>query len=114
MGTYRGEAALFMWLCSFSRHEISAWFERTGKAPRVSLADDSAETRAVLDAIAALSRDDPEQEYQRRELSRLVHATLDHLPASTVTRSCASTSRAHPWRRSDVDLVLATKRRNRC
>jgi RNA polymerase sigma-70 factor, ECF subfamily len=80
MGTYRGEAALFTWLCAFSRHEISAWFERAGKVPRVSLADDSAETRAVLDAIAALSRDDPEQEYQRRELSRLVHSTLDHLP----------------------------------
>ena len=80
VGTYRGEAALFTWLCAFARHEISAWFERTGKAPRVSLADDSAETRAVLDALAALSRDDPEQEYQRRELSRLVHAALDHLP----------------------------------
>ena len=80
VSTYRGEAALFTWLCAFSRHEISAWFERTGRAPRVSLADDSAETRAVLDAIAALSRDDPEQEYLRRELSRLVHATLDHLP----------------------------------
>ena len=80
VATYRGEAALFTWLCAFSRREISAWFERTGKAPRVSLTDDSAETRAVLDAIAALSRDDPEQEYQRRELSRVVHATLDHLP----------------------------------
>ena len=80
VGTYRGEAALFTWLCAFARHEISAWFERTGKAPRVSLTDDSAETRAVLDAISVLSSDDPEQEYQRRELSRLVHATLDHLP----------------------------------
>ena len=87
MGTYRGEAALFTWLCAFSRHEISAWFERAGKAPRVSLADDSAETRAVLDAIAALSRDDPEQEYQRRELSRLVHATLDHLPGKVQRRA---------------------------
>jgi len=78
--TYRGEAALFTWLCSFCRREITAWCERTGKAGRVSLADDSPETRAVLDAIAALSRDDPEREYERRELSRLVHATLDHLP----------------------------------
>jgi len=80
IGTYRGEAALFTWLCTFCRREISAWFERTGRTARVSLTDDSAETRAVLDAIAALSRDDPEQEYERRELSRLVHDTLDHLP----------------------------------
>jgi RNA polymerase sigma-70 factor (ECF subfamily) len=80
VGTYRGEAALFTWLCAFCRHEIAGWFVRTGKAARLSRADDSADTRDVLDAIAALSRDDPEQEYERRELSRLVHATLDHLP----------------------------------
>jgi RNA polymerase sigma-70 factor, ECF subfamily len=80
LGTYRGEAPLFTWLCSFCRREISAWFERTGRAAPVSLADDSAETRALLDAIAFLSGDDPEREYERHELSRLVHATLDHLP----------------------------------
>ena len=80
VSTYRGEAALFVWLCSFCRHEIAAWFERSGKAMQVSLSDDSAETRAMLDATAALSRDDPEREYERRELSRLVHLTLDHLP----------------------------------
>jgi len=79
--TYRGEAALFTWLCSFCRHEISAWFARAGQAGHVSLADDSPELRSMLEAIAALSRDDPEQEYERTELSRLVHATLDHLPA---------------------------------
>jgi RNA polymerase sigma-70 factor (ECF subfamily) len=78
--TYRGEAALFVWLCSFCRHEIAAWFKRSGKAIHVSLSDDSAETQAILDAIAALSGDDPEREYQRRELSRLVHVALDHLP----------------------------------
>lgn len=78
--TYRGEAALFVWLCSFCRHEIAAWFGRSGRAIQVSLSDDSAETRVVLDAIAALSDDDPEREYERRELSRLVHVALDHLP----------------------------------
>lgn len=80
VSTYRGEAALFVWLCSFCRHEIAAWFERSGKAIQVSLSDDSAETQAMLDAIAALASDDPEREYERRELSRLVHVTLDHLP----------------------------------
>ena len=78
--TYRGEAALFTWLCAFCRREIAAWFERAGSTAPVSLADDSSDTRAVLDAIAALSGDDPEQAYQRRELSRVVHETLDHLP----------------------------------
>jgi RNA polymerase sigma-70 factor, ECF subfamily len=77
--TYRGEAALFTWLCSVCRHEIAAWFGRRGKAVHLSMTNDS-EMRVILDAIAAWSRDDPEQEYQRHELSRLVHTTLDHLP----------------------------------
>jgi len=80
VGTYRGEAALFTWLCAFCRHEIDRWYSRTGRSASVSLSDDSPETRAVLDAISALSGEDPEQEYRRSELSRLVHATLDHLP----------------------------------
>jgi len=80
IGTYRGEAALFVWLCSFCRHEIAAWFERSGRAVQVSLSEDSADTRAILGALAALSGDDPEREYERRELSRLVHVALDHLP----------------------------------
>jgi RNA polymerase sigma-70 factor (ECF subfamily) len=81
VATYRGEAALFTWLCTFCRREISGWCERQGKTAHVSLTDDSPDSRAMLDAIVALSRDDPEQESQRQELSRLVHATLDHLPA---------------------------------
>jgi len=80
MGTYRGEAALFTWLCSFCRHEIDRWFARAGRSAHVSLTDDSPETRAVLEAIAALADENPEQEYQRSELARLVHTTLDHLP----------------------------------
>ena len=80
IGTYRGEAALFTWLCAFCRHEIDRWFARTGRRVSVSLSDDSPETRALLDAISALSGEDPEQEYRRGELARLVHDTLDHLP----------------------------------
>jgi RNA polymerase sigma-70 factor (ECF subfamily) len=79
--TYRGEAELFTWLCTFCRWEIAAWFKRAGRIPDVSLEDDRPETRAVLDAIAALSRDDPERELHRRELTRLVQAVLDRLPS---------------------------------
>jgi RNA polymerase sigma-70 factor (ECF subfamily) len=80
IGTYRGEAVLFTWLCSFCRHEISHWLARNGRSAHLSLADDSTDARLLFDAIAALSRDDPEQSYERHELSRLVHVTLDHLP----------------------------------
>jgi RNA polymerase sigma-70 factor (ECF subfamily) len=80
MHTYRGEAQLFTWLCTFCRWEIAAWFKRTGKTSHVSLADDRPHTRAVLEAIVALADADPERELQRRELSRLVQAVLDQLP----------------------------------
>ena len=32
--TYRGEADLFTWLCTFCRWEIAAWFKRTGRTAR--------------------------------------------------------------------------------
>jgi RNA polymerase sigma-70 factor (ECF subfamily) len=79
--TYRGEAALFTWLCTICRREIATWFARAGKASTVFLIDDHPETRAALDALAASADDDPETELRRRDLSRLVQATLDQLPA---------------------------------
>ncbi|MEP6914678.1 MAG: sigma-70 family RNA polymerase sigma factor [Acidobacteriota bacterium] len=78
--TYRGEAALFTWLCTFCRHEIAAWCERTGRAVTLSLADESSGARTLLDAIAMLAQDGPERQLERQELSRLVHSALDHLP----------------------------------
>ena len=29
--TYRGDAALFTWLCTLCRHEIADWRQRTGR-----------------------------------------------------------------------------------
>lgn len=80
--TYRGEAALFTWVCAVCRSEITAWFRRTGRTAEVSLTDERAETRAVLDALSAFSCHDPETDLDRQELSRLVQATLDHLPGA--------------------------------
>ncbi len=78
--TYRGEAALFTWLCAVCRREIAAWLDRTGRAAEVPLVDDQPEIRAALEALAACGGDDPEGELRRKDLSRLVQATLDHLP----------------------------------
>jgi len=81
LDTYRGEAAMFTWLCTLCRREITAWLERSGKRSTVSLVEDHPETRAALDALASCASDDPETALGRRELSRLVQVTLDHLPA---------------------------------
>ncbi len=81
LATYRGEAALFTWLCTFCRHEISAYYRREGRAERrVELAEECPEVRAALDLLAHGSAVDPERLLQSREVARLVKTTLDHLP----------------------------------
>jgi RNA polymerase sigma-70 factor (ECF subfamily) len=77
--TYRGEAALFTWLCALCRREMSAWLERKGRHAETALAEDHPDVRLALDAAARVAAD-PEREAGRRELSRLVQLTLDHLP----------------------------------
>jgi RNA polymerase sigma-70 factor (ECF subfamily) len=77
--TYRGEAALFTWLCTICRHEIGLWLERKGRTPEVSLTEDVPRLRMALDA-ASLGSGDPESEAGRCELSALVQLTLAELP----------------------------------
>lgn len=78
--TYRGEAALLTWLCTFCRREIGRWLEQEGRHHDVPLLDEGPELRAVLDSVAVSGARDPEAELRRRELSELVQLTLDHLP----------------------------------
>jgi RNA polymerase sigma-70 factor (ECF subfamily) len=81
LATYRGDAALFTWLCTLCRHEIAAWLERAGKTSEIPLVEDHPDIRAAVEALAAFTSDDPELALRRTELSRLVQLTLDHLPA---------------------------------
>lgn len=78
--TFRGEAALFTWLCTFCRHEISAYYKRRGKAPEVTLVEDAPEVRAALESLSAGNPDRPEEALHRKEIARLVQTTLDALP----------------------------------
>jgi RNA polymerase sigma-70 factor (ECF subfamily) len=77
--TYRGEAALFTWLCTLCRREIAAWREQEGRGHEVSFFDDLPEVRAALEAMST-GDDDAEAMLLRREVSVLVHLTLDYLP----------------------------------
>jgi RNA polymerase sigma-70 factor, ECF subfamily len=81
LSSYKGEAALLTWLCALCRREIFTWRERTERRHEVSLSDDRVDLRVALDVLAAANADDPEASLGRRELSRLVQLTLDHLPA---------------------------------
>jgi RNA polymerase sigma-70 factor, ECF subfamily len=78
-GTWRGDAALFTWLCTLCRHEVSAYCRRH-QHREVTVLDDMPEVRARLEALAAHA-DGPQQILERQELARLVQLTLDYLPA---------------------------------
>jgi RNA polymerase sigma-70 factor (ECF subfamily) len=78
LGSYRGEAALLTWLCTFCRYEISAHFEKEQRVPpMVDLLDDIPEVRAALESLGAA---EPESALRRSETSRLVQLVLDRLP----------------------------------
>ncbi len=79
--TYRGESALFTWLCAITRNEMSDWLARQGRYRRhIVLTEDFPEIQAAVDSFQAPQSDNPEQEYQRAELVRLIQVALDRLP----------------------------------
>jgi RNA polymerase sigma-70 factor (ECF subfamily) len=81
LATYRGEAALFTWLCTFCRHEISAYHGRQQRSVQETpLIEDTPEIRAALESLGAASADTPDERLRRQELARLVRVTLDSLP----------------------------------
>lgn len=80
LDTYRGEAPIFSWLCAICRFEITAHFRRLKREPpTVALPEESREALGVLDSLGQ-DQDDPEKQALRREVGRLVHLTVDHLP----------------------------------
>jgi len=80
IATYRGESALFTWLCTFCRHEIAAFCRRAHRDQvSVGLTEDDP---AIAAALAALAAGETAQEgaLERAETRRLVHVVLDGLP----------------------------------
>lgn len=81
LATYRGEAPLFSWLCTFCRHEIGYYLERVGRAPdSVGLIEDVPEIRAALESLESLDEGGPEAVLLKKEIAHWVRLTLDHLP----------------------------------
>ena len=78
--SYRGEAALFSWLCGICRFEMLAYLRRTRTSPTaVELIEDSAELQGRLESLSSVFGD-PEEHAERREVARHVHLALDYLP----------------------------------
>ena len=79
LGAWRGEAALFTWLCTICRREVSAVARRARRGPDLHPIDDDPELRAHLESLAA-DIESPERSFERDELALLVQVTLDFLP----------------------------------
>src|SRR4029450_5114760 len=58
--TFRGEAALLTWLCTFCRHELYAFHRRNPGRFEVDLAEDDPEIRAALESLRGSMVDDVE------------------------------------------------------
>lgn len=82
MSTYRGEAALFSWLCTFCRYEISKQRKARGCAQgKTPLTEDNPAVRSALESLLSATGNDPDIAAYQSELSQLVKVALDHLPA---------------------------------
>ena len=80
--TYRGEAALFTWLCTICRNEVSEHIARTARDRRhVVLTEDFSDIRAAVEAVQAPAGDDPYANARQAEASRLIQVALDALPS---------------------------------
>lgn len=79
--TWRGEAALFTWLCAIGRNELVDWTRRNANyREHVVLVEDLPEVQAAVDSLLARPADRPGRRYQQYELSRLIQVALDGLP----------------------------------
>lgn len=81
ISTYRGEAALFTWLCAIARNEMLDWMRRQSRyRERIVLTEDEPALRAAVDSLLAPGSQQPGMVYQQHELSRLIQVALDLLP----------------------------------
>jgi RNA polymerase sigma-70 factor, ECF subfamily len=75
--TFRGEAALFSWLCTFCRYEISDYFKG---AKQRQLIQDVPEVLAALESLLTATEDRPDQAILKKQIAGTVQVALDSLP----------------------------------
>jgi RNA polymerase sigma-70 factor, ECF subfamily len=81
LAEYRGDAALFSWLCQICRRQIIDHLRATRRHDdRLVLVEDSNEMRTVLESVAAPAAAEPAHGYTAEETRRLVQSVLDRLP----------------------------------
>lgn len=79
--TYRGEASLLTWLCTFCRHEIYAYAKAHRHVAQVVPIDDAPEIQAALESLHAVDSTNPHVALDRQQQASLIQRVLDQLPA---------------------------------
>jgi len=78
---YRGESALFTWLCRICRNTIVDNLRATDRPKgQVVPFEDTDEIRLALESLSAIDADDPQQEAINLQIKRMVRVVLDYLP----------------------------------
>ncbi len=81
MHSYRGEAALFSWLCAICRNELVDSLRRSNVYRKtIVLTEDYPEIREIVESLGAPESSDPTRNYQKYEAARLIQVALDKLP----------------------------------
>jgi RNA polymerase sigma-70 factor, ECF subfamily len=82
LASYRGDAALFSWVCQICRRQIVDHLRATRRrSSKVVLLEDSPDISAALDSIEAPQEDEPMHRYSADETRRLIRTVLDRLPS---------------------------------
>lgn len=82
INTYRGEAPLFSWLCTFCRYELSRQRKARKRAQGDKpLTEDDPDVRAALDSLLSEAREDPDVAIHQLEIRRLIKVAMDYLPS---------------------------------
>jgi len=83
IGDFRGESALFTWICQICRREAVDYIRsRRRHVKHLVLIDDRPELRSAIEAIEAPEDYDLVRQYGRAEVGRLVRVVLDRLPSN--------------------------------
>ena len=82
LADYRGEAALFTWLCQICRRQIIDRLRAEHRREsHLTLIEDRAELRAAIESLEAPDEYDLIKGCERAEVGHLVKGILDRLPA---------------------------------
>ena len=81
MADYRGEAALFTWMCQISRSLIHAHYVKQKRREKiVAPIADTPEMQSILENISVDDEQQPERMTMNSQLKQILEEVLDHLP----------------------------------